>query len=138
MAAPQDVAAQLLFLLLVMFGLALVLGRLVERVGLPGVIGEIVAGVVLGPSLLSLVDPANLDYGFALEGLGEIGVIVLLFSVGLETRIAALKRIGRAATETAVLGVVVPLGVGTALLLSLSYDWHAALFVGTAMVATSV
>jgi Kef-type K+ transport system membrane component KefB len=64
--------------------------------------------------------------------------VVLLFSVGLETRLGDLKRIGRAATETAVLGVLVPLGAGAALLLALAYDWHAALFVGTAMVATSV
>lgn len=138
MAAPQDVVVQLLFLLFAMFCLAQVLSRLIERAGLPGVIGEIAAGVILGPSLLSVIDPGDVDYGIALEALAEIGVVVLLFSVGLETRISDLKRIGRAATETAILGVVVPLGVGTALFLALAYDWHAALFVGTAMVATSV
>ncbi len=136
--ASGDVVVELLAILFAMFVAARLLGRAVESVGLPGVIGEIMAGVALGPSALSIVNPANPDYGIALEGLAEIGIVVLLFSVGLETRIGDLKKVGRAATQTAVLGVVVPLAAGTALLLALAYDWHAALFVGTAMVATSV
>lgn len=133
-----DIVVELLATLFAMFVAAQLLGRAFERMGLPGVVGEIGAGIMLGPSLLGLVHPANVDYGIALEALAEIGIVVLLFSVGLETRIGDLKRVGGAATQTALLGVVVPLGAGTALLLALAYDWHAALFVGTAMVATSV
>jgi Kef-type K+ transport system membrane component KefB len=133
-----DAVVEILFLLFLMFVVARVLGRLVEKVGQPGVVGEILAGVLLGPSLLGLVDPANTGYGLTLEALAEIGIVVLLFSVGLETRIGDLKKVGGAASQTAVLGVVIPLLAGFALLLALGYDWHAALFVGAAMVATSV
>lgn len=135
---PGDVAVSLLFTLFLMFVLARLLGRLVEGAGLPGVVGEIGAGIVLGPSALALVNPADAGYGIALESLAEIGIVVLLFSIGLETPLADLRRVGRAALETATLGVVVPLAAGTALLLALAYDWRAALFVGAAMVATSV
>lgn len=136
--ASGDVVIQLLFILFAMFTAGRLLGRLVEAAGLPGVIGEIFAGVALGPSALAVLNPADPNYGIALEALAEIGIVVLLFSVGLETRIGDLKRVGRAASETAVLGVIVPLAAGTALLLALSYSWTAAIFVGTAMVATSV
>lgn len=138
MAGSVDVVVDLLFILFAMYALGRLLGRLVEYAGLPGVIGEIGAGILLGPSALAVLDPANLDYGIALEALAEIGIVVLLFSVGLETHIGDLKKVGRAASQTAVLGVAAPLAAGTALLLALAYDWHAALFVGTAMVATSV
>ncbi len=133
-----DIVVQLLGILFAMFVAARVLGRAVERVGQPGVIGEIAAGILLGPSALSIVNPASPDYGLALEALAEIGIVVLLFSVGLETRIGDLKKVGGAATQTAMLGVVAPFAAGAALLLAVGYDWHAALFVGTAMVATSV
>jgi len=136
--AGEDIVVQLLALLFVMFVAARLLGRAVEMVGLPGVIGEIAAGILLGPSAFGIIDPANVNYGITLEALAEIGIVVLLFSVGLETRIGDLKRVGRAASQTAMLGVAVPLAVGTAVLMALAYEWHAALFVGTAMVATSV
>lgn len=137
-AASGDVVVELLTVLFVIYASARLLGRLVEYAGLPGVIGEIVAGIVLGPSALGFFEPANPNYGLALGALAEIGIVVLLFSVGLETSMSDLKKVGRAATQTAFLGVVVPLAAGTTLLLALSYHWQAALFLGTAMVATSV
>lgn len=136
--AVGNVMVELLAILFAMFVAARLLGRALEAAGLPAVIGEIGAGLLLGPSALAIVNPANMDYGLALESLAEIGIVVLLFSIGLETPVGDLKRVGRAAMETATLGVVVPLAAGTALLLALDYDWHAAIFVGTAMVATSV
>lgn len=134
----SELVVELLLLLFVMFVVARFLGRLVEGFGQPSVVGEIAAGIMLGPSLLGVVDPAHAEYGLALEALAEIGIVILLFSVGLETRIGDLKKVGKAATEVAILGVVVPLAAGFALLMALNYDWHAALFVGAAMVATSV
>ncbi len=138
MASTSEVVVQLLMILFVMFVMARLLGRLVESFGQPSVVGEITAGILLGPSLLGVFDPADANYGLALEALAEIGIVILLFSVGLETRIGDLKRVGKAATEVAILGVVVPLAAGFAMLMALNYDWHAALFVGAAMVATSV
>lgn len=133
-----DPPIKLLVILFIMFVAARVLGRVVEAFGQPGVVGEITAGIIIGPSMLALIHPHDPEYGLALEALAEIGIVILLFSVGLETRLGDLRKVGRAAMEVAVLGVVVPLAVGFAMLLALSYDWHAALFVGAAMVATSV
>jgi len=82
MAGSGDVVIQLLFLLFAMFALGRFLGRLVERAGLPGVIGEISAGVILGPSALTIVNPADPQYGIALEALAEIGIVVLMFRSG--------------------------------------------------------
>jgi Kef-type K+ transport system membrane component KefB len=135
-----DIVVELLIILFAMFTAGRLLGRGFEYLGLPGVIGEITAGMVLGPSAFAVVHPESATYGIALEALAEIGIVVLLFSVGLETRIGDLKKVGRVAMQTAVLGVVVPLGLGAAFFLSFApgYGLAAALFVGTAMVATSV
>lgn len=137
-ATVGAVALALLVLLVVMFAVGRVLGLLMEYVRLPRIIGEIVAGIILGPSVLTLVNPANPDYGFALEAIASLGIIILLFCIGLETRLGELRTVGRVATATATAGVITPLAGGTALLLALSFDWRAALFVGAAMVATSV
>src|SRR5690606_11805578 len=64
-----------------------------QRLGLPGVVGEIVAGCLIGPSLLGLVPLEQLQAGSPLELLAELGVVFLLFSVGLETRIEDLGKV---------------------------------------------
>src|SRR3972149_5360692 len=127
--AGGDLMAPPLLLLFAMFVAARLPGRAGEMVGLPGVLVPIPAGILPGPSAFGINDPANVDYGITLEALAEIGIVVLLFSVGLETRIGDLKRVGRAASQTAMLGVAVPLAVGTAVLMALAYEWHAAPFV---------
>lgn len=104
-----------------------------ERLRLPAVVGEILAGVLLGPSLLGWVESSEL-----LVTLGEIGVILLLLEVGMEMDLGELRAVGRSALSVAVLGVVVPMvaGVGVGTLLGL--DGTEALFVGAALTATSV
>lgn len=104
-----------------------------ERLRLPAVVGEILAGVVLGPSLLGWVGSSEL-----LVTLGEIGVILLLLEVGMEMDLGELRAVGRSALSVAVIGVVVPMvaGVGAARLLGL--DGTESLFVGAALTATSV
>jgi Kef-type K+ transport system membrane component KefB len=134
----EDPVVELLLILFFMFVAAQLLGRLVERWGQPSVVGEITAGILIGPSVIGMIDPADPEYGLALHALAEIGIVILLFSVGLETRLGDLRKVGKAAMEVAILGVVVPLIAGFALLLALGQNWHAALFVGAAMVATSV
>jgi len=98
------------------------------------VVGEILAGVVIGPALLNFVQPTEV-----FDALAEIGVVLLLFTVGLETRPSDIFKVGGRATLVAVLGVVVPFFAGWGLLsLWPGYSWLEAVFLGAAMVATSV
>lgn len=108
--------------------------ELFERIRQPAVVGEIIAGIVIGPAVLDLVQPTEV-----LAALAEIGVIFLLFTVGLETRPSDIFKVGRTATVVAVLGVVVPFVAGWGLLsLWPGHSWIEATFLGAAMVATSV
>ena len=113
---------------------AKLMAELFERLKQPAVVGEILAGIVVGPSLLRLVSPSDL-----MSALAEIGVIFLLFTVGLETRPSDIFKVGRTATAVAVLGVIFPFIGGWALLsLWPGYSSIEAVFLGAAMVATSV
>ena len=107
-------------------------GELARMVRLPGVVGEIVAGCVLGPSVLGWVMPSE-----PLEVLSEIGVVLLLFSVGLENRVEDLKRIGGSAFAVGTLGVAIPFVLGTLWAHSIGPNWAHSLFVAAAFVATS-
>ena len=110
------------------------MGEVAARLHVPAVIGEIVAGVLLGPSLLGWVQP-----GETLHLLANIGVILLLFEVGMETDLARLMRTGAIPFVVAAVGVVVPLGAGLAAGLWLFHlPISAALFVGGALTATSI
>ncbi len=105
-----------------------------DRLGVPAVVGEIVAGVLIGPSVLGLVG----GDGEVLRVLAELGVILLLLDVGLEMDIGELTAVGRAALSVAVLGVVLPLASGMGTAMALGMDVNEALFVGAALTATSV
>lgn len=107
--------------------------EIAERIKVPAVVGEIIAGVLIGPSLLGLVGASN-----ALDVLAELGVILLLLQVGMEMDIKDLAAVGRASVSVAVLGVVVPLVGGYAAGLVLGYDSNTSLFLGAALSATSV
>ena len=119
--------------LLLVFGAAKLLGELMERFGQPGIVGEILAGIVLGPSVLGWVQPDQV-----LAALSEIGVMFLLFVVGLEVKSSELLRVGGTAMLVAILGVVLPFAVGYGIMAAIHVSWVEALFVGAAMVATSV
>jgi Kef-type K+ transport system membrane component KefB len=113
---------------------AKLMAELFERLRQPAVVGEVLAGILIGPALLNWVQPTDV-----LDALAEIGVIFLLFTVGLETRPSDIFRVGGRAIIVAVLGVVVPFVAGWALLsLWPGYSRVEATFLGAAMVATSV
>ena len=122
---------------LLAFGCALLaaklLGELAERLGQPAVLGELVAGVLLGPSVLGLVP---LSAGILL--VAEIGVILLLFEVGLETELADLLRVGAPAMAVAVAGMLLPFAGGFLLTRGLGHTALTAIFVGAALTATSI
>ena len=119
--------------LFIMLLAAKLLAELFERLRQPSVAGEILAGVVIGPSLLGWAAPSEIT-----TILAEMGVIFLLFNVGLETRPAAIFKVGKRAALVAVLGVAAPLVGGFLLMKAWGGTSIEALFVGTAMVATSV
>ncbi len=111
-------------------------GLFSRRLQMPSVVGALIAGIILGPAVLNVVQPSNL-----IQSLSEIGVIILMFGAGLETNIADLKKAGFKAFVIAVLGVIVPLVVGY--LVGAIYNvgpeaWLENLFLGVILTATSV
>src|SRR5689334_5094087 len=125
---------KVLVALFIMLLAAKLMAELCERLGQPAVIGEILAGVIIGPSLLNWVQPTDIT-----GALAEIGVAFLLFSVGLETHPSHMLKIGGTATLVAVLGVIVPFIAGWGLLsLWPGHSQIEAIFMGATMVATSV
>ena len=115
-------------------------GLVARKIHAPQVAGEIIAGLLIGPSLLGLVMPS----GF-LSGMAEIGVIMLMFSAGLGTDIKELRETGVKATLIACAGVFVPLACGTLLYMCFygfapfgTEAFFKALFIGTILTATSV
>ncbi|HVT32802.1 MAG TPA: cation:proton antiporter [Rhodanobacteraceae bacterium] len=130
-------AAAILLALFVIFVAAQIGAEVAQRLKLPGVVGEIVAGCVIGPSVLGWVAPAQIASGTPLDVLAEIGVVLLLFAVGLETRLDDLKKVGRTAFLVGVSGVVVPFALGALWAHTAGYDWAKSMFVAAAFVATS-
>src|SRR3954462_15640964 len=119
--------------LFAIFVWAKVFGEIFEQMSLPGVLGEILAGIVLGPHATGLVNP-----GDTVGSIAEVGAIFLLFTVGLETRPSDLIRVGRSALRVAIAGVAVPFLLGFGYLALRGEPRHEAVFVAAAMVATSV
>jgi Na+:H+ antiporter len=124
----------LLLQLFAIFVWAKVFAEGFERIGLPAVLGEILAGVVLGPYATHLIEPSPTVLSVA-----EIGAIFLLFTVGLETSPKELIRVGRISLRVALAGILVPFVFGFVYIRFLrGHTAHEATFVAAAMVATSV
>lgn len=126
--------------LAIIFIFAKIAGLLARKVKAPMVVGEIIAGLVIGPCVLGLVKPTDF-----ISQMAEIGVILIMFSAGLETNLQELKKSGFAACMIACVGVLVPL-VGGSLLYMVIYgfaefgsdEFFKAVFIGSIMTATSV
>jgi Kef-type K+ transport system membrane component KefB len=129
--------ATILFSVFVIFVAAQVGAEIAQRLKLPGVVGEIVAGCLIGPSMLGWLKVEQIAQGTPLDVLSEVGVVLLLFAVGLETRLDDLKKVGRSAFLVGVLGVIVPFVLGTLWAHVEGFDWTKSLFVAAAFVATS-
>ncbi|WP_243048940.1 cation:proton antiporter [Dyella sp. RRB7] len=130
-------ASDILFTLFIVFLAAQIGSEIAQRLKLPGVVGEIAAGCVIGPSALGWIMPDQIATGTPLDVLSEIGVVLLLFSVGLETRLEDLKKVGKVAFLVGVLGVLVPFGLGGLWAHGSGFDWSRSLFIAAAFVATS-
>jgi Kef-type K+ transport system membrane component KefB len=126
---------------------AKLLGEIAERVGQPAVIGELIAGVLIGPSVLAIL-PTVGPMGEIVHLLAEVGVALLLFEIGLETDLREMFRVGGSAGMVAIVGVAAPFLLGFAfwMIVQPALGAHAAgisdttvaIFVGATLTATSV
>jgi Kef-type K+ transport system membrane component KefB len=123
-----------LLALIATFVAAKLFGELAERIGQPAVLGELIGGVLVGVSGLRLVDPqANV-----IHLLAQLGIVLLLFLVGLETELSRLVACGPSAVIVAVAGVVITFTGGYAIGTALHFPQIVAVFLGGALTATSV
>jgi Kef-type K+ transport system membrane component KefB len=154
--APIDAHSLLVFLLqvTVLLGVALLLGRIATRFGMPAVIGELLAGVLLGPSLFVKVAPGlsgwllphKPEQLHMLDAVGQIGVLLLIGLTGIELDIPAIRRRGLTAVRVSLAGLIIPFGFGVAtgwLLPGSLGTGHAsklvfALFLGVAMCVSAM
>lgn len=119
--------------LLIILLTARIFAELAVRLKTPSVIGELVAGVVLGPSLLGWLSPME-----SLRLLAEIGIILLLFEVGLETDVRRLARTGARSVAVALIGFVLPFVLGVLVGYLLGLPLLVCLFIGGTLTATSI
>ena len=130
----QHDVPHLLAVLVALLAATKVLGLFAQRLGQPSVVGELIAGIILGKSLLGVLDPSDP----VIHALAEFGVIVLLFEIGLHTDIRALLRVGGEAMAVAVVGVVLPFALGYAVCKMLGLATLPSVVAGAALTATSI
>jgi Kef-type K+ transport system membrane component KefB len=110
------------------------LSALAERFRQPAILGELVGGVLLGASALGILDPNEP----AIRILAQLGLLILLFEIGLATDVRALAKVGGTAAVIAVAGVVLPFAFGYAALMAMGIDRFPAIVCAAALTATSI
>lgn len=125
---------QFLLLLILMHAAAKIFGFAAQRIGQPAVLGELIGGVIVGGSVLGWIDPRQ----ETIHLLAELGVIILLFAIGLETDLRKLISVGGASSVVAVVGVVLPFACGYAACRALGLENTVSIFAGATLTATSV
>lgn len=113
---------------------ARIAGYLVLRIGQPAVLGELIAGVLLGPSLLGILNPSDP----VLHALSELGVVILLFQIGLHTNLKDILAVGAPALVVGLVGVVLPFAGGYATATAFGLEGLTAMVCGAALTATSI
>jgi len=109
-------------------------GELAQRIGQPAVLGELIAGVLLGGSALKLFDPTDP----VLHAMSELGVLILLFQIGLHTDLRSLAKVGSTALFAGTVGVVLPFAGGIAVARLMGIDTLPGLVIGASLTATSI
>ena len=110
------------------------LAVLAVKLGQPAILGELVGGILLGASVLGILDPNEL----AIKTLAELGLLILLFEIGLETDLRAITRVGGIAAIIAVVGVAFSFVIGYATLKAMGVNSLAAVVCAAALTATSI
>ena len=117
-------------------------GYFSTRLGQPSVLGELLVGILLGPSLLDLMHLPFIHHGEHLGEtileLGELGVLLLMFIAGLELHLDELSSNTKVSAFAGIMGVIVPVGLGSVTARAFGLDWNAAIFMGLTLGATSV
>ena len=130
-----------------MFALGIILlasragGALARRLGQPRVLGQLLVGVLLGPTVLDMLHWGILqgvDLQHTIKEFAELGVLLLMFNIGLEVHLSELAKVGKVAIFGGVLGVAVPIALTMLVALPAGYDMFPALFAGVTLAATSV
>lgn len=132
---------QLSFLIAIILLAAKSAGFLSVRFGQPSVLGELLVGILLGPSLLDLLNLPFLEnkhLGVTIKELGELGVLLLMFIAGLELHLDELTRNTKVSAYAGIMGVFAPVVLGTGTGLLFGFDLNVALFLGLTLGATSV
>lgn len=109
------------------------MGWLCQRIGIPSVLGQILVGIIVGPSLLGWIHTDSL-----IDSFSSFGVIILMFIAGMETDMRQMRQVGVASFVSASLGVVLPFIAGAVFAYALGYSLPVSLFLGTLLTATSV
>jgi Kef-type K+ transport system membrane component KefB len=126
--------AHFLGMLVVILAAAKVFGALAQKVGQPAVLGELIGGVLVGPSVLGWVDP----HQQTLQQLSELGVLILLFAIGLETDLSKLVKVSGTSMTVAVVGVAVPFLLGYLACRLLGMSDRVSIMAAATLTATSV
>ena len=116
-------------------------GAIARLLGQPRVLGQLIVGVVLGPTVLDMLHWGILqgvDLQSTVKEFAELGVLLLMFNIGLEVHLSELAKVGKVAVFAGVLGVVVPVAFTAVVVLPYGYDMIPALFAGVTLAATSV
>ncbi len=116
-------------------------GAIARRLGQPRVLGQLIVGLLLGPTVLDMLRWGILqgvDLQHTIKEFAELGVLLLMFNIGLEVHLSELAKVGRVAVFAGVLGVVAPVAFTVAVALPFGYDMMPALFAGVTLAATSV
>lgn len=134
---------QLFLALGVLITLAKTFGYIATRFGQPAVLGELIAGVLIGPSLINLLHnavifPAGSSIEHTIIEIAELGVLLLMFSAGLEIDLEGLTKVGPTAIAAGLLGVVAPILIATPISVVFGYPFERSLFISLILSATSV
>lgn len=138
----MNLTLQVLLILSIIILAAKFAGSLSHRIGQPSVFGELLIGLILGPSLLNIlgwrVFPQHEEVELVVKILAELGVIFLMFLAGLETDLAQMRKVGFAASTGAIGGMALPFAAGMGISLAFGFPLVQSIFVGTILTATSV
>lgn len=137
----MDPVLQFLLVLSIIIAVAKAAGYASNRLGQPAVLGELLAGLILGPTALDMLHWGVFSDGHlgeSISHLAHLGVLLLMFIAGLEVDLEGMQRAGRPAVLAGVLGVITPVVLSVALALPFGFDVPHSLFMGLTMAATSV
>ncbi len=132
---------QFILVILVIIAFAKVGGYFSTKLGQPAVVGEVLAGLILGPAVLNFMQwPIFTDHhlGETVSYLAELGILLLLFVAGLELDLTDLVKSGKTAVWVGVLGFIFTLGMGYILAIIFSFENQQALFIGLMLAPTSI